>query len=121
MQCGAIGSLIATTASYPGHAETITIQGTNASAHLGSGVLTIQYFSGEVKVFGTAGATGGGSDPMAFTHAWHQSVIENFASSLAKNQPPMTPGWSALRSHALIDAMETANRSGQRVEVSLCH
>jgi len=121
MQCGAIGSLIATTASYPGHAETITIQGTKASAHLGSGVLTIQYFSGEIKVFGTAGATGGGSDPMAFTHAWHQSVIEDFASSLAKNQPPMTPGWSALRSHALIDAMETANRSGQRVEVSLCH
>ena len=51
----------------------------------------------------------------------YESVIENFASSLAKNQPPMTPGWSALRSHALIDAMETANRSGQRVEVSLCH
>ena len=121
MECGAIGSLIATTASYPGDAETITIQGTKASAHLGSGVLTVRYLSGKVEVFGAAGATGGGSDPMAFTHAWHQSIIEDFALSLTHGQPPMAPARSALRSHAVIDAMEAASRSGQRTEVPLCH
>jgi len=121
MKCGAIGNLLATTASYPGDAETITIQGTKASAHLGAGVLTVRYLSGGVEAFGAAGATGGGSDPMAFTHSWHQSVIEDFASSLTHNKPPMAPARSALLSHAVIDAMETASRSGQRTEVPLCH
>jgi predicted dehydrogenase len=54
---------------------------------------------------------------MAFTHVWHQRVIEDFAQSLANNRPPMVTGAEALQVHAVIDAMQTANRTGQKTEV----
>ena len=116
-QSGAIGTLTATTAAFPGAAETITLQGTRAAAHLGSGVLTLTHLDGRVETVGTTASTGGGADPMAFTHAWHQSVIEDFANALRAGRPPMITGREALRTHAVIDAMERASKTGMRTEV----
>lgn len=118
MENGAVGTLMATTAEYPGTAETITIQGTRAKAHLGAGVLTVTTLEGKETTFGESAATGGGADPMAFTHAWHQSVIEDFAESLKTGTPPMATGRSALLTHAVIDAMQVANQTGQKTRVS---
>ena len=119
MQNGAVGSLMATTAAFPGEAETVTLQGTRAAAHLSAGVLTLSYFDGRKESFGTAARTGGGADPMAFTHAWHQSVIEDFAQALQCGTSPLAPGRAALAAHAVIDAMTIASKTGQRTEVSL--
>jgi predicted dehydrogenase len=55
---------------------------------------------------------------MAFTHAWHQSVIEDFAEALRTNRPAMVTGREALRTHAVIDAMARAHASGQRTAVA---
>ncbi|MEQ6202854.1 Gfo/Idh/MocA family oxidoreductase [Sulfitobacter sp. HNIBRBA2951] len=119
MQNGAIGTMMATTAAYPGGAETITVQGTRASAHLGSGVLTLSRLDGTTEVFGATTSTGGGADPMAFTHAWHQSVIEDFARAIANSTPSPIPAAEALRTHAVIDAMQTASRTAHREKVHL--
>ena len=62
-------------------------------------------------------ATGAGANPMAFTPDWHRAVIADFAASLAGGRPPMVPGRSALPVHALIEAIETAGRSGARAAV----
>ncbi|QJF49957.1 Gfo/Idh/MocA family protein [Roseobacter ponti] len=118
LESGAVGSLTATTAAYPGAAESITLQGTKAAAHLASGVLTLQHMDGRTESFGTAGGTGGGADPMAFTHAWHQSVLEDFARALKKGTEPLATGKSALMAHAVIDTMERAAKSGTRTKVS---
>lgn len=117
MENGAVGSLMASTAAFPGEAENVSIQGEKAHAHLASGVLTLSPLDGDTRTVGTPASTGGGADPMGFTHAWHQSVIEDFAKALATGQAPMATGRSALRCHAVIDAMERANRSGTRIEV----
>ena len=108
-QNGAIGTFMATTAAAPGAPETISIHGTKASAHLGSGMLTITWPDGTSRTTGANSTTGGGADPMAFTHEWHQSVIEDFATSLTEGRPPMASGRDALHSHRVIDAMERAN------------
>jgi UDP-N-acetyl-2-amino-2-deoxyglucuronate dehydrogenase len=100
-QNGAIGTLMATTAAFPGTAESITVQGTKATAHLASGVLTLTHFDGRSETIGAVAATGGGADPMAFTHAWHQSVIEDFAASLTNGTLPLATGRSALAAHEL--------------------
>ncbi|MEM7320923.1 MAG: Gfo/Idh/MocA family oxidoreductase [Pseudomonadota bacterium] len=118
MENGAVGTLMATTAAFPGDPESITIQGTKAKAHLGSGVLTLSYLDDRTETVGASAATGGGADPMAFTHEWHQSVIEDFAASITRNIPPMATARSALRTHAVIDAMQTASRTGARTKVS---
>ena len=118
MECGAVGIMMATTADYPGGAETITIQGTKARAHLGSGVLTITDVDGKTTSFGETASTGGGADPMAFTHEWHQSVIEDFAHAVTSGAAPLAPARDALLAHAVIDAMQTASRTGQRMKVT---
>jgi predicted dehydrogenase len=117
MESGTIGSLMATTAAFPGGAETITIQGSTAAAHLASGILTLTYLDGRIETFGEAATTGGGADPMAFTHEWHQSVIEDFAQAVKHGTPPMAPARSTLCTHAVIEAMQTASRTGQQTVV----
>ncbi len=108
---GCVGTLTATTSAFPGTAETISLHGTKASAHLESGVLTISYLDGQTETHGASATTGGGADPMAFTHAWHQSVIEDFAQAITDQRDPMATGKQALMAHAVIDAMERSGTS----------
>ncbi|RYH03514.1 Gfo/Idh/MocA family oxidoreductase [Salipiger sp. IMCC34102] len=114
---GAVGSMVASTASFPGAAETITLHFERASLHLASGVLTTSWRDGRVETDGAAGGTGGGADPMAFTHEWHQSVIEDFAAALAEGRPPIVTGEAALRAHDLIDACLSSARTGTPQEI----
>lgn len=115
---GAYGSLMATTSAYPGAAESLTLHGTCGSAHLESGVLTLTLRDGSTQTQGASATTGGGADPMGFTHEWHQSVIEDFAQALRDNRPPVATGRQALMSHAVIDAMERSHKTGQRIRIS---
>ena len=115
---GAIGSLVASTASFPGGAETITLHFDKASLHLGSGVLTLNWRNGETETFGASATTGGGADPMAFTHEWHQGIIEDFADALIEGRDPLVTGRTALASHALIDAISRSSNEARAVMVS---
>ncbi|NNL17616.1 MAG: Gfo/Idh/MocA family oxidoreductase [Boseongicola sp.] len=118
---GAVGTLTATTAFYPGRPESISVQGTKAHAHLESGVLTISYLNGRVAVTGEAAAgTGGGADPMAFTHAWHKATIEDFAMCIQSGQEPLCSVRDALQVHMVIDAMERASKSHQTIKINDC-
>ncbi|MEP0963313.1 MAG: Gfo/Idh/MocA family oxidoreductase [Roseobacter sp.] len=116
---GAVGTIMATTTAFPGSSETITLHGTQASAHLESGVLTIHHHDGTSKTLGETADTGGGADPMAFTHAWHQTVIEQFAASLDGRAQALSTGRDALAVHALIATMERSSHTGQWAEISL--
>jgi predicted dehydrogenase len=114
---GAVGALVASTASFPGRAETITLHFEKASLGLDSGRLLVRWRDGHEECFGTKGGTGGGADPMAFTHEWHQSVIEDFATALAMGGRPAITGEDALPAHDLIDAVITSARSGEVTEL----
>jgi predicted dehydrogenase len=105
---GAVGSLTATTAAYPGSAESITLHCRNAVAHLQSGELTLHWRHGKTETFGASAKTGGSADPMAFTHTWHRDVLADFITALRSGQPPMVPGRAALAVHELIDALLTS-------------
>ena len=114
---GAVGSLTASTASFPGGAESIRLHFEHASLHLEAGVLTVSHRDGRVDRFGEEAGTGGGADPMAFTHAWHQAILEDFRDALRGGRDPAVTGRAALASHALIDAITASARSGHAVEV----
>lgn len=115
---GAVGSVIASTASYPGGAESITLQFDNACVDLRSGILKINWRSGHEEVFGAQAITGGGADPMAFTHDWHAGVIADFVDALNKGRPPMVTGREALKVHHLIDAIIMSSQQKRSIEVS---
>lgn len=115
---GAAGWLTATTASFPGAAESIRLHFAHASLHLEAGVLTVSHRDGRVERIGAMAGTGGGADPMAFTHDWHQAVIEDFCNALRDGRAPCVTGQGALAAHALIDAITQSARLGQTIEVA---
>ena len=109
---GAVGSVMASTTHYPGDAEGITLNGTGGSAHLSSNSLTLALHDKAPEEIGTAAATGGGADPMAFSSDWHRDVIADFAQSVADNRAPAIPARAALGVHALIDAIAHSAKTG---------
>ncbi len=114
---GAVGSLFASTASYPGASETITLHCQNGSARLAAGVLRLDMKDGTTKEIGESAGSGSGADPMAFTSDWHQTIVEDFADALDLARPPMVTGREALKVHGLISAIEEAGRTGQCILV----
>lgn len=113
-ESGAAGSLMASVTHFPGGSEEITLNGTRGSATLSANALTIRPHEGGEEVIGAAGGSGGGADPMAFSHDWHRAVIADFANALIQGRPPAIPARSALPAQALIDAIQTSARSGIR-------
>ncbi len=114
---GAVGQLFATTASFPGRGETITLHFQNGSAHLDAGLLRIDRVDGTSEVIGQAATSGAGADPMAFTSDWHRFVIEDFADALLTNRQPLVTGRDALGVHRLIAALEHSARTGSRAQL----
>lgn len=109
---GAVGSMIASTANFPGGSESITLHFEHASLHIESGQLCVSSRDGKVETFGEELGTGGGADPMAFTHEWHQEVLENFADVINGGQKPFVSGEEAIAAHELIDAVTRAAKNG---------
>jgi len=114
---GAVGSIFASTASYPGDAESITLDCDNGSAILKSGVLTVSWRDGRIEKFGEEASTGGGADPMAFPYDWHKALIADFANSITDRRPPRVTGSQALDVHHLIAALETSSRDGVKTTI----
>ncbi|MBV9524119.1 MAG: Gfo/Idh/MocA family oxidoreductase [Alphaproteobacteria bacterium] len=114
---GAIGALDATTASYPGFPERIEIVGERATAVLAAGGLSIFYQDGRREDVGSIEATGGGADPMAFSHEAHRACISDFLDAIEEGRAPRASGAAALAVHRLIDALLCSARDGRPVAV----
>ena len=110
---GALGSVFATTASFPGSAETLEVDCEHASMRLVAGELTVQWRDGRVETTGEVTGTGGSSDPMDFPCDWHRELIQDFSASLKAGTPPLVTGRMALDVHRLIDAIKTAAKTGK--------
>jgi UDP-N-acetyl-2-amino-2-deoxyglucuronate dehydrogenase len=112
---GAVGQLFATTASFPGRGETITLHlRARARCIWRPGVLRIDRQDGTSETIGQAASSGAGADPMAFTSDWHRTVIEDFAEAVATGRPPLVPGREALEVHRLIAALERSGEEAAR-------
>ncbi len=107
---GAAGAIVATTATYPGFAESIVIDGSAGTASLRAGELRVRWRDGREETLGEVSATGGGADPMAFPCDWHRDLIADFAGAIAENRAPAITGREALHVHALIEAIVTSSR-----------
>ena len=114
---GAVGSVLATTATWPGETESLTIDGTLGTATLTGGHLKVAWRDGRIEEQGEVSGTGGGADPMAFPCDWHRDLIADFAAAIAEGRVPAVPGREALRVHALIDAMVRSGKAGKRMDV----
>jgi len=101
---GALGSVSATTAAYPGFPERIELIGTRGSALLEGASLKMQFTDGtSVETKTEAGGGGTGADPMAFPHDWHRGVLADFLDAIEQDREPRVTGAEALKVHRFID------------------
>jgi UDP-N-acetyl-2-amino-2-deoxyglucuronate dehydrogenase len=117
---GAIGTIDATTAAYPGFHEEIVFTCEKGTAFLRGGELLVQFNDGrreEVTVQIAAGGTG--ADPMDFPHDFHRAVMGDFCAAIREGRAPQVTGEQALKVHHLIDALIETGSLGAPVRVVL--
>jgi UDP-N-acetyl-2-amino-2-deoxyglucuronate dehydrogenase len=116
---GAIGTIEATTANYPGGPERIEFIGTKGTAALAGSGLIVQYQDGRREERAPDPSPGGtGADPMAFPHDYHLAVWRDFLDALDEDREPRVSGSEALKVHRLIDALLAAGASDKKIRVA---
>jgi len=114
---GVPGSLLATTANFPGAPEEIVVGFERGSARLSAGVLTVTRHDGLTEQVGEESGSGGGANPMAFSHEWHRALIADFAKAVQEGRPPAITGREALEVHRLIDALMLSSKERRAVRL----
>jgi len=99
---GATGTLMATTAAYPGYPERIEIIGTKGFASLIGGTLRISFLDGQEEQVESEGKTGSGASIMDFPHDSHRALIADFLDAIRDNREPLVSGGEALASQRLV-------------------
>ena len=115
---GALGTIDATTAAYPGFPERIELICGKATAVLAGTALDVFWHDGRRdKVEPDSSPGGTGADPMAFPNDWHRALIADFADAIVERREPRVSGAEALKVHTLIDAL--LRSSAERKPVAL--
>ena len=115
---GAIGSIDATTVSYPGFPERVELACRDATAVIEGETLDVLYKDGRrIREEGGENRSGG-ADPMAFSHDAHKALISDFLDALDQGRAPLVGGREALRVHALIEAILESSATCRVVEIS---
>lgn len=112
---GAVATLQATTAAYPGFSERIELNCTQGSATLEGGALQVSLLNGKTVSLGAAHTTGGGVDPMAFDHGPHRTVLQDFIRAIRQGGAPAVTGRSALGAQQVIEAIVRSSQTGVMV------
>jgi predicted dehydrogenase len=118
-ESGAIGTIDATTAAYPGFHEEIVVTCERGTARLRGSALEVFHQDGRrERVEPDMSAGGTGADPMAFPHDYHRAVMADFVDAIRHKREPRVTGEEALKVHRLIDALIETGRTGAPVEVA---
>lgn len=104
---GAPGFLWATTALYPGRAESLELVCSAASARLVGGALRVSFHDGRQIEVAAEGKSGSGDNIMDFSHEAHKALIRDFVEAVrsGSGRKPLVSGQEALETHRLIQTV----------------
>ena len=102
---GAIGTLNATTAAFPGKPESIDLVGTNGTARLSANTLVAAFHDGSDVAVGMPSSESGVIPVMAPGHDLHQALIVDFLDAISLGLPVPVGGSEAIAAHRVIDAI----------------
>jgi UDP-N-acetyl-2-amino-2-deoxyglucuronate dehydrogenase len=113
---GAVGTLLATTAAYPGYPRRLEITGTDGTVILEHDRIIAAGLRNPPPDF--AGITTGDSNQSASSAAvtdisGHKSVLEDFLHAIANNTQPICNGREGRRSLALVEAIYNSARNSR--------
>lgn len=116
---GALGSLLATTAAFPGYPERIELIGERGAALLAGTALEVLLDDGQrISISPDAAPGGVGADPMAFPHDYHRALILDFLAALDAGREPIAGGREGLAVQGLITALLASAAAGRPVAVT---
>jgi UDP-N-acetyl-2-amino-2-deoxyglucuronate dehydrogenase len=120
---GALGTIEASTASWPGWALRIELCGENGAVRMEDGVITAWQFKDEqpedeAMRQGEASQLGSGSsNPSGISTVGHELQIRDMVASIREGRAPKIAGREGRHAVALIEALYASADSGQRVAV----
>ncbi len=114
--CGAAGSFVASTAMYPHRTEIIRLHFEHASLKINQDALEINWRDGRSELEATVDADRE-VDHLSGSHEAHQAVIEDFIDAIRVGRKPLVTGREALKSHKIIEAIETSSRTGRSIDL----
>lgn len=122
---GALGTIVATTAAYPGSLKRIEISGSHGTAVLEEEAIVrwefVKSHRSDAKILAemNGNTTGGGaSDPTAIGHAAHRELFKDFSKAVAGGASSQIDGKQGRRSVALINAIYRSSKTGRRTTIS---
>ena len=104
------GTIMATTACYPGLPETMTLIFERMTIRLHGLQAEVFHHDGQIETLGGEGASGNAADPMAFDHASHRDLISAFLDALEGRAALPVDLSDLLQTRDLIDAMTKDHR-----------
>ena len=107
---GAPGVLMATTAMYPGRAESLELVYTNATVSLVGGTLRVLFHDGRTEVVEGEAKSGSGDSIMDFSPAAHIELLRDFLDAISLGRSPAVSGSEALETHRLIEKIIANSR-----------
>jgi len=123
---GAVGTIEATTAAYPGYPRRLELTGSNGTATLeGDALVALDVRDGSdlsrrsADLSGRAPAENAAS-PVVSDVSAHRAVIEDFIRALQTGGKPCCDGRDGRRSVDVIEAIYQASRTGAPVDVVGC-
>jgi UDP-N-acetyl-2-amino-2-deoxyglucuronate dehydrogenase len=113
--CGALGTLLATTAAYPGYPRKLEITGTEGTVILENDRIVAAHLRKAPPDF-TANNTPDdnvrASSPVVSDFRGHQAILEDFLRAIKQGTSPMCDGREGRRSLALVEEIyRSANQS----------
>ncbi|MCF3650509.1 Gfo/Idh/MocA family protein [Synoicihabitans lomoniglobus] len=120
---GALGTIEATTAAWPGWSLRIELCGENGSIRLEDGVITEWQFREElpedaaVRAGGDASLGSGAGSPGGISIEGHKRQIEDLVAAIREDRPLTISGPESRRSVALITALYESGNTGQPVRI----
>lgn len=124
---GALGTIVATTAAWPGWRKKIEIHGSEGSAVLEEEDIKVWQFNKMtardrkiIDQYSTMTETAGGAaDPAAIGHAGHTKQIRDVIKAIKTGGTPLIDGHEGRRSVEIIRAIYKAAKTGRRVHLPL--
>ena len=118
---GALGVLQAATSVFPGYPRRLELTGSEGTLIIEKDRLLaadLKNPSPDLLRGSEADRNPSSSSPVVSDSRGHQAVLEDFLHSIRTNTPPRCDGREGRRSLALVQAIYSACRSGERVSVA---
>lgn len=113
---GAVGSIHSTTVATPGYPRIIEISGTKGTIKLQEDQIMVWDVEGECMETGETESKAG-SDPMAFSYAFHKLQFVDLIDAIENDRPPLVDVYEGKKPVEIILAAYESSKLGKKVEI----